>query len=289
MLANKLKKLTETNLKSHIASPPKGSIVVEINPEVAKFALSATNKKNRPVSPAKVIDYSKDMVAKNWSVNGETIKFGLDGLLKDGQHRLEACVRANTTFRSHLIFGIDPETFQHIDIGKKRNGSDTLAMMGVPNSKNASTIIKMIIAYEHGLSRTSTNGVSNDWLKEKYTSEIDHELLKESVAVGKKLYATTKWKVGVIGAFFYVAVQKGQREQITRFFDDMCKGIGTKARAPIPYLLENVNRMRMDRAFELRAHQYSIMLSRAYHNFKLNKSSTKADVTVGLNDKMVAF
>ena len=93
----------------------------------------------------------------------------------------------------------------------------------------------------------------------------------------------------MIGAFFYVAVQKGQREQITRFFDDMCKGIGTKARAPIPYLLENVNRMRMDRAFELRAHQYSIMLSRAYHNFKLNKSSTKADVTVGLNDKMVAF
>jgi len=31
------------------------------------------------------------------------------------------------------------------------------------------------------------------------------------------------------------------------------------------------------------------MLSRAYYNFKLNKSSTKADVTVGMNDKMVAF
>ena len=289
MLANKIRKLNESTLKSHIESPPNGSVVVEIHPEIAKFALSSTNKKNRPVSPSKVIDYSKDMVANNWSLTGETIKFGTDGLLKDGQHRLEACVRANTPFESHCIFGINPETFQHIDVGKKRNGSDTLAMMGVPNSKNASTIIKMIIAYEAEQSRSSSNGVSNDWLKEKYNSEIDHELLNEAVSVGKKLYTTTKWKVGVIGAFFYVAVQKGQRTQISTFFDHMCKGIGTKARAPVPFLLENVNRMRMDRAFELRAHHYSIMLSRAYYNFKLNKSSTKADVTVGMNDKMVAF
>lgn len=83
------------------------------------------------------------------------------------------------------MFGIDPETFQHIDIGKLRNGADTLAMMNVPNAKHCSSIIKMIIAYENGQSRTATNGVSNDWLKEKYNSEIDHTLLQESVSVGK--------------------------------------------------------------------------------------------------------
>ena len=55
----------------------------------------------------------------NWSLTGETIKFGTDGLLKDGQHRLYACIRANTPFDTHAIFGINPETFQHIDVGKK--------------------------------------------------------------------------------------------------------------------------------------------------------------------------
>ena len=75
----------------------------------------------------------------------------------------------------------------------------------------------------------------------------------------------------------------------TAFFEDMCKGIGSKPRSPIPYMLENVNRMRMDRAYQLRALQYGVMLSRAYNNYKTGKSSTKADVIVGLNDKMVAF
>lgn len=281
--------LTEQDLAAHLAQPQEESVVCTITPEIAKFALSTTNKKNRPISPTKVIDYSKDMQNNNWTMTGETIKFGSDRLLKDGQHRLEACVRANTAFPTHAVFGIDPETFQHIDIGKLRNGADTLAMMGVPNAKHCSSIIKMVIAYEHGQSRTPTAGVSNDWLKEKYNTSIDHQLLQESVSVGKKLYSTTKWKVGVVGAFFYTAVQKEQRDQITKFFDHMTKGIGTKARAPVPFLLENVNRMRMDRDFELRAHHYSIMLSRAYHNFKLDKSSTKADITVSMNDKMVAF
>ena len=284
-----IENLTETDFRNHILHPPKGSVIHKITPEMAKFTLGETNKKNRPITSRKVVDYSKDMVKKNWTLNGETIKFGSDGLLKDGQHRLEACVRANTAFATHLVFGIDPETFQHIDIGKLRNGSDTLAMMGVPNAKDASTTIKMIISYEHGHSRSPNAGVSNDWIKEKYNSEIDHALLQESVAVGRKLYTTTKWRVGIIGAFFYVAVQKGQREQITQFLDHMCKGIGTKARAPVPYLLENVNRMRIDAAFHLTAHHYSVLLSRAFYNFKVNKASTKADITVSMNDKMVAF
>jgi len=289
MLAMKPKMLNETTLQKHLVKPPTGSVVVQITPKVAQFALDATNQNNRPISASKVVAYSNDMQKQNWSLTGETIKFGNDGLLKDGQHRLEACVRANTPFQTHAVFGVDPETFQHIDVGKKRDGSDTLAMMGVDNYKRASTIIKMIIAYENGLSDTPKSGVSNDWLKRKYVEEIDHGLLQEAIAVANRVYKTTKWQTGVIGAFFYVAVQKGQRKQITTFFDDMCLGRGTKARAPVLFMLENVNRMRMDRAYQLRAHQYGIILSRAYKNYKAEKSSTKADVIVGLDDKMATF
>ena len=48
MLSNKIKKLNESTLISHIASPPNGSVVVEIHPDLAKFALSSTNKKKPP-------------------------------------------------------------------------------------------------------------------------------------------------------------------------------------------------------------------------------------------------
>ena len=281
------KRLNESTLTKYIASPPRGSVVLEFNPTVAQFALDQLNHKNRPINPSKVMRLTKDMTTDNWSLTGETLKFATDGLLKDGQHRLQACVKSNKPFLSHVIFGIDPETFQHIDIGKKRDGKDTLAMMGVPNYSIASTVIKMIISYESGISRSPAQSVSNDWIKRKYLDELDHDLLQESIAVAKRVYKTTKWPSGIVGAFFYVAVQKGQRIQAVEFFDDLCKGIGTKIRSPIPFLLENVNRMRIDREYQLGAHQYSILLSRAYKNYKAGKTSTKADVTVTLNCRTI--
>ena len=253
--------LRESQVEKYIMSPPTGSMVIEITPQVAEFMLVNTNHKNRPLSLGTVSKYQAEMEKNNWSLTGDSIKFGTDGLLKDGQHRL----------------------------GKKRGAADTLAMMGVPNYKHAFTIIRMIISYEVGMSDTPKNGVTNDYIKHKYLEEIDHDLLQEAVNISKLMWKTTKWQTGVIGAFFYMAVKHGQREQITKFFDDMSKGIGSKPRSPIPFLLQNVNRMRMDRAYHLRAHQYSIMLSRAYANYKAGRSSTKKDITVSLKDKMEAF
>ena len=283
------KRLTPSELDKFLSSPPSGSVVREMPPKLAEFILKEKNPRNRPINPTKVVGLSKELSQNKWLLNGETLKFSDERFLIDGQHRLEACVRSNTAFIAHIIFGIDKDSFQTIDIGKKRDGSDTLAMMGVPNYRSASTIIRMIIAYENGLTRTPKHGISNDWIKRKYQDEIDHDLLQESVAVADRLYKTTKWPRGVIGAFFYTCVKKKQREEITKFLDDMCKGIGNKARAPVRFLLENVNRMRIDRDFNLRAHQYSVMLSRAYRNYKNGKASTKADVTVSLVDKMVGF
>ena len=281
--------LNEIQLNSFIAMPPEGGVVVRITPTLAQYALDSTNKKNRPISQGKVVSYSRDMQSNNWSLTGETIKFGDDGLLKDGQHRLEACVRANTSFETHAVFGIDAETFQHIDIGKMRGGADTLAMLNVPNCRNAAAVIKQVIAYESGLTQTKNYHISNDWLKRKYMDEIDHDLLQESISVAKKVYDVTKWPTGVTGAFFYVGSQKGQHKQLVSFFEDFCKGIGHRARAPIPYLLEHINKLRTDRTQVLRAHDYGVMLSRTYRNYKAGKSSTKADVLVHLDDKMVAF
>ena len=287
-LAN-TKTLNESSLKKHIAKPPKGSVIVTITPPVAAYTLNEINDTNRPFSATKVNNYSEDMQIRNWSLTGETIKFGADGQLKDGQHRLAACVRANTAFDTHAIFGIDPETFQHIDIGKKRDSADTLAIMGVQSYKRASTILRHIIGFEAGLTRPPKTGVSNDWIKSKYLTEIDHDLLQETILVANRIYKTTKWPVGVVGAFFYQAVQAGQREQIEQFLNDMGKGIGPKPRSPIPVMLETVMKLRHDHAFNLRSHHYSVLISRAFHKYKDGKSLNRADVHVKLTDKMVAI
>ena len=156
------KRLTPSELDKFLSSPPSGSVTREIPPKLAESILKEKNPRNRPISQSKVVGLSKELSQNKWLLNGETLKFSDERFLLDGQHRLEACVRSNTAFIAHVIFGIDKESFQTIDIGKKRDGSDTLAVMGVPNYSSASTIIRMIIAYENGLSDTPKRGISND-------------------------------------------------------------------------------------------------------------------------------
>ena len=55
MLAMKPKMLNETTLQKHLVKPPTGSVVVQITPKVAQFALDATNQNNRPISASKVV------------------------------------------------------------------------------------------------------------------------------------------------------------------------------------------------------------------------------------------
>ena len=79
-------------LKELIARPPTNSRVIEWSPKLAEYVLTNLNRDNRPMKPGKIKKYAADISDKGWGVTGDTIKFGSDGLLKDGQNRLSACV-----------------------------------------------------------------------------------------------------------------------------------------------------------------------------------------------------
>jgi hypothetical protein len=70
------------------------------------------------------------MMADEWMLTGDTIKFSDAGLLRDGQNRLRACQRAGVPFRTHIVFGIEDEAFDRLDQGKNRNGADVLSIAG---------------------------------------------------------------------------------------------------------------------------------------------------------------
>ena len=101
-------------LKDLVANKPANSVVM--TPVVAEYILDNMNVGNRPQKPW-IVRYAADMANNNWSVTGESIKFGADGL-KDGQNRLAACVRSNSPFKSYAVFGIDPDSFSQMDVGQ---------------------------------------------------------------------------------------------------------------------------------------------------------------------------
>ena len=275
------------NLEKFLRKPPQNSVVMEFTPTLAEHILSELNIGNRPQKPARIIDYAKDMAAHNWSLTGETICFGTDGRLKDGQNRLAACIRSQTPFKTHVVFGIDPATFHHMDTGKNRGADDILAIMGVPNAKNVATAMKFINAFKRG-EPTTQGGMSNQAIKDMYLNEMDEKLLQRAVKAGNALWSVISYPVGSSSALYYLAAQNGEEELVKRFFDDLRVGGSKPNRFYAPrHLVETLVKLRMDRTLKISSQMYSVMLARTWYNFKHSKRSTKADMTVHLDDKMM--
>lgn len=275
------------NLDKFLRKPPQSSVVLEFTPTLAEHILSNLNVGNRPQKPQRIIDYAKDMVAHNWSLTGETICFGTDGFLKDGQNRLAACIRAQTPFKTHVVFGIDPATFHHMDTGKNRGADDILAIMGVPNAKNVATCMKFINAFRQGRP-TTHGGMSNQAIKDMYLNDVDENLLQRAVKAAKALYNVISYPVGSSSALYYLAAQSGNEELVTKFFEELRCGGSKPNRYYAPrHLVETLVKLRMDRTVKISSEMYSVMLARTWYNFKNNKRSTKADMTVHLDDKMM--
>ena len=275
-------------LKSLISNPPQNSRVCEFTPELAEYILDKSkgnlNINNRPRKSQKIIEYKRDMQIDNWSLTGDTIKFGTDGYLKDGQNRLAACIQAQTPFTTHVLFGIDPNTFHHMDTGKNRGADDVLAIMGVTNSSKVAQQIKFLLNWEKG--KTNTAGsASNDQIKDAYLNKYKPELLQEGVSWARKVYAQTRYTHGQVAATFYIAVEKGYREEIENFFNAMMSGTGKANSGPVK-LMKHITFMRGNR-MHISSHDYSVLLSRAVHCFLNKKTMTKADLNVSLADKLM--
>jgi hypothetical protein len=271
-----------------IKRPPETSRIVEFSPELAEHILTNLNYKNRPRKSGKIIQYANDMLANKWLLTGETIAFGTDGLLKDGQNRLAACVRANTSFTTHVMFGIDPAAFSVMDTGANRSHNDILAIMGVPNYGKVGSSIKLFMSWKAGKTNTGLVKITNEELREYYVNQVDEQAIQRAVKASESVWGTTGYPVSTLGALYYWAFTKGEEEKIIEFYEKLRDGYG-RAKSPQKVLMKYVNEMRNDRYRKITSHDYSVMLARAWYNYKNGKSSIKADVVVHIDDKMPAI
>lgn len=89
-----------------------------ITPEKAREYLGMNTNNYRTVNKSRVDSYAADMVSGRWQFNGETIKFNSKGELVDGQHRLNAIVKANIPVNMIIVTDCEADVF---DIGQSRS------------------------------------------------------------------------------------------------------------------------------------------------------------------------
>lgn len=88
------------------------------------------NTSNRPLSVAWIERLAAIILDGQWRINGDAIRFDLEGRLLDGQHRLHAVLVANKPIESYVARGVSDDAFDTIDQGHKRTNADVLARRG---------------------------------------------------------------------------------------------------------------------------------------------------------------
>lgn len=181
----------ELAVTSRLSKPGRiSSEEVEVTPRMAEQwldqNLDTEYLKNRRVSDKTVASYAKDMAAGRWALNGESIKFSSDGHLVDGQHRLFACIEANTPFRTVVVKGVPREAFDTLDSGKKRTLADVLSSRRETDASHLATALNHLYRY---LNNTFVNrgGGGQPTKREGEALLAQHPDLRDHIKLGRTL------------------------------------------------------------------------------------------------------
>jgi hypothetical protein len=121
-----------------------------ISPETARRVMSFNNANNRPIRPRKVKSLKEQHAAGKFVYNGETITFGTDGNVLNGQHRLTMLAESEASIDVLLVFGVPVDVFASIDTGIPRSAGDVLACDGHTYWNCKAAVMRHLHAYEAG-------------------------------------------------------------------------------------------------------------------------------------------
>ena len=119
--------------------------VVTVTPAIAKTWL-AENVMNRRIKESQIDRLARDMKLGRWILNGEAIKFGLDGRLDDGQHRLLACMQSGASFETYVARNCPARTQESLAGLIPRSFTDELTMRGYHDPHRIAGVTRTVAA-----------------------------------------------------------------------------------------------------------------------------------------------
>lgn len=96
-----------------------------ITPKLAQQILSECNQDNRRLRPNVVKRWSHQFKLGEWDEwTNQSIAFDEEGVLRDGQHRLHACVNTDVPFETWVYLNMPAKSHKYIDVGAVRTLHD---------------------------------------------------------------------------------------------------------------------------------------------------------------------
>jgi len=123
-----------------------------VTPKLAEEWLGR-NSHNRPIRQRAVDDIAAAITRGEWILNGDSIRFSVNNVLLDGQHRLWAIVLAETPVQTLVVNGLPEDAQETMDVGARRSLKDALSLRGYANSSKLSAALNYLWRYQNGYVR----------------------------------------------------------------------------------------------------------------------------------------
>lgn len=200
----------------------------------------------RKLNSLRAKSYSDDMRRKQWVLNGETIKYGTDGLMFDGYTRFTACVMAGVPFESAVAYGV--EKIEGVDAGQSRTLIQWLQHLGFRNCSQLSSLLVNTHLVQEGLYHTAQGrrGSVQEVLKWNALHEdrfADIVKMALSLRLGGATPGTAVF-FGTMANFKLTSRSELARE----FMSSLHTGVGLSDSNPIHHLRERLIKDRTNKA-----------------------------------------
>jgi hypothetical protein len=217
-----------------------------ITPKIASEMLLA-NRRNRNLLSSRVARLAEAMERAEWELNGQTIKFDIEGNLLDGQHRLQAVIDSGCAIESLVVRGLPIAAQDTVDTGRKRRLADILRIEGFQDAHALAAGVNMLFRYQNR-SRLDYSQEGAPSVKQAMRLIEDEPRITEGVSVARNLTREIGGPVGVFAALHCVFI-KADPVSTPAFFVGLERGEDLGKGDPLLSLRKQLNRMRTERLY----------------------------------------
>ena len=250
---------------------------VVFTPELAETLLEY-NTRNRRLRKEKVELFNKEMVLDNWVFNSFPICFSNEGIMINGQTRLNSIIKSGIEQTFLVTTGMDPESFHTMDNNGIRTIGDTAHVAGIKNDSVVGSAVRAVYALENqrwsrnkGAARTLTN---SEFIK---MYNLDKENYDISTTFAVVLHKKTKNSclTSTDLAAFHYKFSQSDKDLAKEFLVKLFTGEMLSSKSPIFMLREILMRVKSDKNFTLTGEDKYKLIIYTWNTVKLGTKIKK--------------
>lgn len=236
----------------------------------------AKNINNRPVSKDRVDAIARDIIAGKWIYDANPIRFDTEGVLIDGQNRLQAIIKANTGVLLDVVTGLSTESRLVEGTGRPKGAGDIVGFLGYKNAASLAQVAKMCLSYDmQGTSWRNGGGapISNNEVIAfiRDNEERLYTLIAFGKACNKRFPGLNRLQYSIL----CYAFSKGKHlHLVDQFFDEVTRGVNISEKSPTRVLRDKLIKYLSSPSLQIRPFHKVAMAIKAWNAYVLGKNMT---------------